>query len=136
MTNGGVLKANRMGMYQDMKVWFNSNSIVNVLSFSSVAEKHRIVINTAKEKDILVEIEGGKWMRFIKNKLGLHDFNAKRGYSIYSNNDTSNMLSPYKLLHTVSNNEILLTRKERQLAKEAKDLSKHFRSPPIRKFFR
>ena len=60
ITNRGELKANRMGMYQDMKIWFNLKLIANILSFSSVAEKHRIVIDTAKEKDILAEIKGEK----------------------------------------------------------------------------
>ena len=91
-------------MYQEMKIWFNSKIIVNILSFSSVAEKHRIVIDIAKEKDILVEIEEGKWMRFAKNKLGLCVFDIKRRFSTHSNNDTSNKLSPYTLLHTVFNN--------------------------------
>ena len=54
-------------------------------------------------------------MRFAKNKLGLHVFNAKRAYSTYSNNDTTNKLSPYTPLQKVSNNANLLTRKERQL---------------------
>ena len=99
-----------------MKIWFNSKSIPNILSFSSVAEKHRIIIDTAKEKDILVEVEKGKWIRFTKNKLGLYVFDVKRGFSTHSNNDTSNKLSPYILLYTVFNNQNSFTRKERQLA--------------------
>ena len=46
-----------MSMFDDLRVWYNSKSIANILSFSSVADKHSIVIDTAKEKDILAEIE-------------------------------------------------------------------------------
>ena len=60
ITNGGELRANRMEMYHDLQLWFNSDLITNILSFSSVAEIHRIIIDTAKDKDILVEIEDGK----------------------------------------------------------------------------
>ena len=102
-----------MGMYHDMKVLLNSNSIANILSFLNIAKKHRIIIDIAKEKDILVEIERDKWIRFTKNKLGLYVLNMKRGYSTYSNNDTSNKLSPYTLLYTVHNNQNSFTRKER-----------------------
>ena len=59
----------------------------------------------------------------------------KKGYSTYSNNNTSNTLSSYTLLYAFSNNANSFTRKERQFAQEAKNLSKRFGSPSIRKFF-
>ena len=60
ITNGSKLRANCMGMYHDLQVLFNLDSIPNILSFSSVAKKHRIVIDMAKDKDILIEIDNGK----------------------------------------------------------------------------
>ena len=105
------------------------------MSFSSVADKHRIVIDTVKEKDILTEIEDRNWMKFVKNKLGLHVYDVRKEFSTYSNNDTKNTLTSYSLLQTVSHNADLFTRKEKQLAQEAKNLSKRFGYPPLRKFF-
>ena len=74
-------------------------------------------------------------MKFAKNKLGLCVYGVRKWLSTYTNNDTKNTLTPYLLLHTVSNNTQLFTSKERQLVQEAKNLSKRFGSLLHRKFF-
>ena len=91
-------------MYYNLQVWFNSDLITSILSFSSVAKKYRIVINTVKNEDILLEIEEGKWMRFVKNKLGVYVHNTRKGFSTYKSNNTNSTLSPYSFIHTVSEN--------------------------------
>ena len=131
ITNGGELRANRIGMFYNSQVWYNSKSITNILSFSSIADKYRIVIDTVKEKNILVEIEDDKWMKFTKNNLALHIYNMRKGFSTYNNNDTKNTLTPYSLLQTISHNAELFTHKEKQLVQEAKNLSKRFGCPPL-----
>ena len=98
ITNIGELRVNCIGMYYDLQVWFNSDSIANILSFSSIAEKYRIVIDIAKDKDILIEIEDGKWIKFAKNKLGLYMHNVRKEFSTYSNNNIKNTLISYSLL--------------------------------------
>ena len=109
ITNRGELKANWMGMFHDLRVWHSTKSIANILSFSSVASKHRIVIDMAKEKDIRVEIGDRKWVNFEKNNLGLYVHDMRRGFSTYSDNDTKYTLTPYSFLQTVSNNAEFFT---------------------------
>ena len=82
-------------MYHNLQLWFNLDSIANILSFSSVAEKHRIIIDTAKDKDVLAEIKDRKQIKFAKNKLDLHVYNVSKELSTYNNNDTKNTLTPY-----------------------------------------
>ena len=72
--------------------------IANILSFSSIADKYRIVIDMAKEKDILTEIEDRKWVNFEKNNLGLYAHDMRKGFSAYSDNNTKYTLTPYSLL--------------------------------------
>ena len=67
-----------------------------------------------------------------KKKLGLYNYDVRKEFSTYNNNDTKNTLTSYSFLHTVSNNAKLFIRKERQLAQEAKNLLKRFSSLPLR----
>ena len=66
-----------------------------------------------KDKDILVQIEDGKWIKFVKIKLGLYIYDMIKGFSTYNNNNTQITLPPYSLLHTFSKNAELIINKVR-----------------------
>ena len=52
VTNGGEMRAKKMGMHHDLRALFNPESIANILSFSEVAKNHRVRMDAAKDEDI------------------------------------------------------------------------------------
>ena len=52
------------------KLWYNMNSMVNILLFSEVCKKFHITMNTDIKSIIKVHLEEGKVMRFKEVNLG------------------------------------------------------------------
>ena len=64
-TNGGYQDSHKIGLLPGFfDVWYMVNSRLNILSFSDVASRYRITIDTAKENSILVHINSEKVLKF------------------------------------------------------------------------
>ena len=79
ITNSGSIRSRMIETFKGIKVWVNKLPILNILSLSEVAKTYRIIIDTAREKYILVKVGEDKWMRFDKNALGLYVHDIRDG---------------------------------------------------------
>ena len=134
ITNAGSIVSRAKGNFEDLSVWYNSDSIANILGLSHVAKTHRIVMDTLQDKAIYAEMNDGKWMRFKQEKMGLFVYDIREGLVEY--NFKSNKLSfqLYSLLQTVSQMKEHFTSEELKLADKAKNLCKRLGALPLRKF--
>ena len=74
-TNGGSQESEFKGFLPGFfEVWYNPDSMINILSFDEVSKKFRITMDTAKENTILVHTdeEKGKVLRFRSIDAGLY----------------------------------------------------------------
>ena len=82
-SNGGFQDSNLKGTFPGMfDVWYNHESMLNILSFKDVRKHFRITIDTAVENCINVHLMDGTVLRFEEVESGL--------YFLHSNTNTSN----------------------------------------------
>ena len=85
-TNGGHQDSNMKGEVPGLiEVWFNPNSMINILSWSDVRKKYRITADTNEGAFITVHTPG-KGLKFEEVESGLYllDFKTKPNVSAYS----------------------------------------------------
>ena len=115
-TNGGSHESEYKGFLPGFfEVWYNPNSMINILSFNDVSEKFRITMDTAEENAILVHVdeENGRVMRFKSIDAGLYILDA-------NDND---FVNHYSYLNVENDNAIeYYSRREIDKADEARRL--------------
>jgi hypothetical protein len=88
-------------------VWYNKDSIANILSLAAVRKLCRITMDTLVEPAILVHKTNGTIMKFTESDTGLYYHEAK---------PISTPSTAYTLLNTVANNKKLYTPRQLEQA--------------------
>lgn len=75
VTNEGFQYSNLVGDFLNLgKVWFNPDSITNILSLSQVSKVCRVTIDTINESALVIHRLDGSEMRFREHSCGLYVF--------------------------------------------------------------
>jgi hypothetical protein len=79
LTNGGSQISNMVGDLPNFgEVWYNTQSLANILSMAEVRKRNRITMDTDVEPAFLVHRHDRSIMRFIEYRTGLYYFDASR----------------------------------------------------------
>ena len=130
-TNGGHQDSSQVGRYADtFDVWFNPNSMVNILSFTEVCKRYRVTIDTAEGNSFIVHLDTGSTMIFSEVESGLYLLNN-------SNNITNDVIIHYSTnLQLVDDNKRIYSKREIEGADLAKQLYKHRSMPNYNTFIK
>ena len=129
-TNGGPHVCDMEGELPGFfKVWFNPQSMINILSFADVRKRFRITIDTEKESTFLVHIGRGRPLRFNEVDSGLYLFDK-------SNYIKNQKASGYSFLTLAASTEGQFTKEEVNRAKKAVALHRSLGFPGYQEFFR
>jgi hypothetical protein len=129
-TNGGHQDSTEVADLPGFfEVWYNKNSMVNILAWSDVRKHFRITANTPRENTIVVHLEEGKTIKFKEIGFGLYLFDNKG-----VNNKSS--ISGYSFLTLVRANKTNFTRRELQGADKAIEFHRKVGLPGYNKFFK
>ena len=127
LTNGGYQDSNMVGDFPNLgKVWYNRESIANILSLAEVRKVCRITMDSADEPAMLVHRLDGTVMKFLEHPSGLYVFSC--------NNDTNDSVTGYTMLSTVAEQKKLFSRREIQSANAARDLYRKIGRPAEAEF--
>ena len=127
MTNGGHQDSNMVGNFPNLgQVWYNPNSIANILSLSDVRKVCRVTMDTEVGATLDVHRLDGSIMPFVEHPSGLYVYNP-------NSNDT---ISAYTLLSTVADQKRLFSRREIEAADEARALYRKIGRPGEDNFLR
>ncbi|KAI2497083.1 Reverse transcriptase (RNA-dependent DNA polymerase) [Fragilaria crotonensis] len=78
MTNGGYQDSHMVGDFANLgTVWFNSESIANILSLADVTKVCRVTMDSGKEASISVHRKDRSVMKFVEHPSGLYVFDSK-----------------------------------------------------------
>ena len=131
-TNGGPHTSSKTGTYHGLgsplTVWFNPNSLANVLALRDVRRRAQVTLDTNQELAFLVHIPDAPPLRFTEHDTGLyiHQPNDK---------DVKLPITAYSCyLQTVAKNRDLFTRREVQGADKARALYRHIGRPSQERF--
>ena len=123
-SNGnGDIRTNMIGTIKGYgDVWYNPQSMANILSFANVRRKFRISISTGPDDpcpSFCVHKHDGSIMEFKEHALGLYIYDAAANKSNCSPTDKLEPVSSYSFLSTVVNNEENYSSRELNKAKNA-----------------
>ncbi len=77
LTNGGHQDSDMVGDFANLgTVWFNRDSIANILSLADVARVCRVTIDTSQEASMTVHRKDGSIMKFVEHPSGLYVFDS------------------------------------------------------------
>ena len=129
-TNGGPQVSNMEGELPGFfTVWFNPDSMINILSFADVRRRFRITIDTEVESCFLVHTGKGKPLRFNEVSTGLYLFDK-------SSHTATERTSAYSFLTLAESKKDQFSKGEVDRARTAMELHKSLGYPSYREFFR
>ena len=99
--NSSEVKTKKMGLYDGVYMWYNLDSIANVLKLSLVSKEYRVVMDMKRERAIQVLWGKNDWYVFKEVGSGLYAYTLRNKL-----NHTSSYFSSFQisLLETVSEN--------------------------------
>jgi hypothetical protein len=113
ITNGGHQDSTKIGDFPNLgEVWFNENSIANILSLADVCTVCRVTMDSHRAKSINVHRKDGSIMVFHEHPSGLY---------VYDSNAKTHV-SAYTLVNTVAQHKTMFTPRQIQAANAARDL--------------
>jgi acetolactate synthase regulatory subunit len=116
LTNGGHQDSHMVGTFPNLgEVWYNENSIANILSLAAVRKVCRITMDTTEEPALNVHRLDGTIMKFVEHESGLYIYSAK-------NNTINNHVSAYTLISTVKKQKAMFSPREVRDADHARAL--------------
>jgi hypothetical protein len=128
-TNGGTQTSNQIGTVKNFgDVWFNTNSLANILSMAEVRKVCRITMDTSLEAAMHVHRKDGSLMKFQEYRSGLYFFDT------LVKKNTSTNEQDYLFLNTVAGNKGKYTQHEIQGADKARALYKKIGRPSEQAF--
>ena len=71
-SNGGTQDSEKQAKFGDMTVWFNANSLANILSLSLVAEHFRVTMDTYVDNSFVVHLNDSIKLKFSCHPNGLY----------------------------------------------------------------
>ena len=126
LTNGGHQDSTLLGDFPNLgTVWYNNESLANILSLSEVSKVCRVTMDTGTEKAMCVHRLDGTVMKFIEHDSGLY---------VYSTNNTNQTTAGYTLLSTVAGNKRMFTPREVKAADSARALYRKLGRPSEAEF--
>ncbi|KAI2502818.1 Reverse transcriptase (RNA-dependent DNA polymerase) [Fragilaria crotonensis] len=131
ITNGGHQDSTLVGDFPNLgEVWFNRNSIANILSLAEVRKVCRITMDTLDEPALIVHRIDGSIMKFVEHPSGLY---------IYQGNSTNIPVTgypSYTMVSTVAAQKQLFSRREINSADVARELYRKIGRPAEAEFQR
>ena len=144
-SNGGNFRATKMGTVKGYgDVWYNKNSLANILSFANVRKKFPITVSTGPDDPcptICVHRPNGSMMKFREISLGLYVYdtdqdNNDTNFIVDSTNSINNTTCDYLFLQTVAQNKTHFTPRQIKSANKALILYKRLGRPSQKDFTR
>ena len=117
LANGGSMVYNKVGtlnLLQNISVYYNPESIANILSMAHVTSTYRVTMDSDVEDAIFVHIGDNETLKFTRCGNGLYYYDT--------NSKTKQTVAPYILFSTVAANKQYYTSREIQGADEARIL--------------
>ena len=108
-------------------VWYNPDSMLNILSFADVRRKFRVTMETAKDPSFKVHLSDNKIIRFVEIKSGLYMLDVGSLYELRK-------ISGYSFLSLVKGNKANFTRSEISKADMARDMYRKVSMPGYQHF--
>ena len=128
-TNGGQQDSTLVGDLPGFfEVWYNPNSMINILAWSNVADRYRITSDTAKGRYISVHLSDDRKMNFVEVESGLYLFRDR----VHAT--TKNKMSGYSYLMLTEANMKDFTEDQVKKAERARDLHRGMGFPGYKKF--
>ena len=125
LTNGGHQDSTLVGDFPNLgPVWFNPESIANILSLAEVRRVCRVTMDTSAEPALLLHRMDGSIMKFVEHSCGLYVFAPK---------DSSDV-NAYSLLQTVASQKKFFTDREVAAANDARALYRRLGRPSEAEF--
>jgi hypothetical protein len=125
-TNGGIQLNRNIGTVKNFgDVWFNPDSIANILSMSAVSKVCRITMDSSVDNALHVHRKNGTIMTFREYKSGLYYYDAANK----NNNHSSTQVEGYLFLNTVAQKKAQYTRREIEGAEKARRLQRLIGDP-------
>jgi hypothetical protein len=107
-------------------VWFNTESIANILSLAEVRKVCGVTMDTSDEPALHVHRLNGTVMKFVEHESGLY---------VYKDcNATNNCVIAYTMVSTVAEHKKLSLRREVKAADQARDLYRKIGRPAEAEF--
>jgi hypothetical protein len=127
ITNGGHQDSTLVGDFPNLgEVWYNAQSIANILSLADVCNVCRVTMDSAADSAMHVHRLDGSLMTFTRHASGLYIYNA--------NDDISVTVNAYTLLSTVAAQKKLFSPREIRSADAARDLYRKIGRPSEAEF--
>jgi hypothetical protein len=128
ITNGGHQDSHMVGTFPNLgEVWFNPESIANILSLAAVRKVCRVTMDSAGEPTINVHRLDGTIMQFVEHESGLYIYSA-------NNNNINNQVTGYTMISTVAEQKKLFSTREIQSADNARALYRKLGRPSEAEF--
>ncbi len=129
LTNGGSQTSNMVGDLANFgEVWYNTQSLANILSMAEVRKKNRITMDTDVEPALLVHRHDGSIMKFKEYRTGLYYYDASHA------NVTNSTVTDYCFVQTVKQNQSMFHRREIGGDNKARVLYAKLSRPPQQHF--
>jgi hypothetical protein len=125
-STGGHLDSNQKGKFGDFTVWFNPQSMANILSLSQVAERYRVTLDTLVENAFHVHISEGHTLKFHCGPTGLY-------YLDTSKLSLSKLKQAFSFFNTVADNMKLFKKREVKKAQEVISFNRRINNQSITK---
>ena len=127
LTNGGHQDSNMIGDFPNLgAVWYNKDSIANILSLADVRKVCRVTMDSHNEPALHVHRIDGSVMKFTEHESGLY---------VYNPNQTNDIVvTGYSMLSTVAEQKKLFSRREVKAADAARELYRKIGRPDEAEF--
>ena len=97
LTNGGHQDSNKIGIFGNLgDVWYNPNSIANILLLADVRKICRVTLDTSSEPALCVYRLDGSMMKFAEHASGLYVYDSAAARK------NSALINAYTLVSTVA----------------------------------
>ena len=128
-TSGGFFDTKHQGKFGDIQVWYNQNSLANILSLSLITENYKVTLDSEKDNALVIHISPGHAMRFRVGGNGLYYFDSSKVEMI-------KIRQAFSFLNTVSDNINLYKKRDVRRASQAISLNRRINHPVKTKFVR
>jgi hypothetical protein len=133
-TNGGHQTSSLVGDFANLgMVWYNPDSIANILALSDVRRVCRVTMDSASEPAILIHRTNGTVMKFKEHINGLYFFDTLEAIATESNDtattDANHSTGVFTLVNTVDSNKSLFVSREIEAADKARELYRKLGRP-------
>jgi hypothetical protein len=121
ITNGGYQDSSMIGDFPNLgEVWFNTESIANILSLAEVRKVCRITMDSSIAPVMNVHRLDGSIMQFVEHECGLYIFNP---------NTTNNTVSTYTMISTVVEQKKMFSQRQIKDVDQARELYRKIGRP-------